>query len=117
MKSAKLLHTKVDRETKANFWYLFGGSRGAWNRIRIMTYLKNNAANKNQIAKEMEVDYKAIKHHLRILEKYNLVNKTDNVYAAIYYVAPTFEINEEIFWEIVNKIHTEKQSQKLFNDL
>lgn len=100
MTSIRLLQTDADKETKARFWYLFADSKGATNRRKIMIYLKNNLANANQLANHFNIDYKGIRFHLRILENNNLVRNSGYGYNDYYFVAPYFEINEEVFWEI-----------------
>lgn len=107
MANMRLLQTKADRETKSRFWYLFADSRGAVNRRKMMIYLKNNLANANQLAHHFELDYKAIRFHLRVLEENNLVKNSGHGYSDYYFVAPYFELNEEMFWEINTMIEKE----------
>lgn len=110
MISMRLLQTKADSETKARFWYLFADSKGAVNRRKLMIYLKNNLANANQLAHHFGMDYKGIRFHLRVLEENNLLKNSGHGYNDYYFVAPYFEINEGMFWEI-NTI-MEKQQEK-----
>jgi len=86
------------------FWGLFVGSRGAPNRIRIMSALRKMPSNRNQLAIELGIEYKAIQHHLKVLEKNNLVRKTENHYDVIYCVSPLFENSEFVFDEIVDRL-------------
>ncbi|MGQ0606082.1 MAG: winged helix-turn-helix domain-containing protein [Candidatus Nitrosotenuis sp.] len=109
MASIRLLQTKADRETKVRFWHLFADSKGATNRRRLMIYLKNNLANANQLANHFHMDYKGIRFHLRVLEENNLVRNSEHGYNDYYFVAPAFEINEEIFWEINTMMEKEQE--------
>jgi len=86
------------------FWGLFVGSRGATNRIRIMSALRKMPKNRNQLATELGIEYKAIQHHLKVLEKNNLVRKTGNHYGEIYCVSSLFENSEIVFDEIVYRL-------------
>ena len=63
-------------EVRRLLWYLFAGSRGGENRIRIIDALKERPQNMNQLADSLGVDYKAVQHHIRVLEKNNMVTKT-----------------------------------------
>ncbi len=86
------------------FLVLFIGSRGRANRIRIMSALRKSPSNKNQLSKELGIDYKGIQHHIKVLEENNLVIKTGNRYGLTYCVSALFENNEIVFDEIVDKL-------------
>jgi len=86
------------------FLGLFVGSRGAPNRIRIMSALRKMSSNRNQLSILLGIEYKAIQHHLKVLEKNNLVIKTGNYYGIVYCVSPLFENNEIVFDEIVYRL-------------
>ncbi len=92
------------------FWFLFVGSKGAATRIRIMSMLRNRPRNRNQLARELGIDYKNIQHHINILEKNNLVKKIGNQYGVIYCVSALFENNEIVFDEIVDRLKNLKPS-------
>ena len=101
---ARTIKAKSHLQTKIVFWLLFVGSRGGTNRIRIMSVLRKRPSNRNQLAKELGVDYKNIQHHIKILEENNLVRKIGNQYGMIYCVSTLFENSEAVFDEIVNKL-------------
>ena len=101
---AKTIKAKCPIQTKIVFWGLFVGSRGAPNRIRIMSALRKMPSNKNQLANELGIDYKVIQHHLKVLEKNNLVIKTGNRYGLIFCVSALFENSEFVFDEIVDRL-------------
>jgi len=92
-------------EIKKLFCGLFVGSRGSTNRIRIISVLRNMPRNRNQLSIELDLDYKNIEHHLKILEKNNLVRKIGNHYGVVYCVSPLFENSEFVFDEIVSKLN------------
>jgi len=102
---AKTIKAKSPLQTKMVFWGLFVGSRGAPNRIRIMSTLRKMPRNRNQLATELDLDYKNIQHHLKVLEKNNLVRKFGNHYDVIYCVSTLFENSEFVFDEIVAKLN------------
>ena len=52
----------------------------------------------------MDLDYKAIQHHIRVLEKNNIVMKIGEKYAVTYFVSTFFEVNIESFEEIKTKL-------------
>jgi len=101
---ARMIKAKSNLQTKKLFWLLFVGSRGATNRIRIMSVLRKSPSNRNQLAKELGIDYKGIQHHIKILEGNNLVTKIGNKYGTTYCVSVLFENNEIVFDEIVDRL-------------
>jgi predicted transcriptional regulator len=54
------------------------------------------------------VDYKAILHHLGVLEKNNLVTKIGEKYNITYFISNFLEANMESFDEIANKLEKSK---------
>ncbi len=69
-----------------------------------MSALRKRPSNRNQLATELDVEYKAIQHHLKVLEKNNLVIKTGNRYGLTYSVSSLFENSEFVFDEIVYRL-------------
>ncbi len=61
--------------------------------------------NTHQLAKEMKLDYKAVQHHLKILEQNNLVTRVGSNYGATYFPSVLFEDGEAVFDEIVSKLN------------
>lgn len=100
----KSIEAKSHPQTKGVFWYLFVGTRGAQNRVRIISQLRNKPSNKHQISKDLGLEYKGVEHHLKTLEKNNLVTKIGEKYGATYFVSQLFEENESVFDEIVEKL-------------
>jgi len=105
----RTIKAKTHPETKTLFWLLFAGSRGSDNRIRIMSALRKRPTNKNQLSTELDIDYKGIQYHLKILKENNLVKKIGNKYGATYYVSELFMHNEIAFDEIRDKLKIENE--------
>ena len=100
----KNIETKTHPQTKNTFWFLFVGTRGGLNRVRIINQLRNKPSNKNQLAQDLGIDYKGIEHHLHTLEENNIVTKLGGKYGATYFVSTLFEEAEELFDEIISKL-------------
>jgi len=101
---ARTIKAKTDLQTKIVFWFLFVGSRGGTSRIRIISAIRKRPRNTNQLSTELGMDYKNIKHHLKILEGNNLVTKFGKNYGVIYCVSTLFENSELVFDEIVDRL-------------
>ena len=102
--SLRTIQTEAHPQTKALFWFLFAGTRGGASRIKIISSLRNRPANNHQLAIEVGLDYKAIQHHLKVLEKENIVTKVGPRYGATYFLSTLFEDGEAVFDEIVTKL-------------
>ena len=97
-----------DPDAKRLLWFVFAGSRGGLNRLKIISKLKKNPFNINQLAKELNLDYKAIQHHIRVLEKNNLINKVGEKYGMTYHISTFLDVNMETFEEIEEKLDKSK---------
>jgi DNA-binding transcriptional ArsR family regulator len=89
-----------DPEAKRLLWFLFAGSRGGENRIRIIDLLKGQPYNMNQLAEALDLDYKAVQHHVGVLEKNNMVTKAGEKYGVLYFISNYLEANVEAFNEV-----------------
>jgi len=103
--TVKSLKTETHPQTKVMFWFLFASTRGAATRIRMVKLLRNQPYNANQLSKELSLDYKAVKHHLKVLENNNLLEKFDAHYGSTYYLSALFEENQNIFDEITARMN------------
>jgi predicted transcriptional regulator len=97
-----------DPDAKRLLWFVFAGSRGGLNRLRIISSLKVKPLNMNQLAKELDLDYKAIQHHIKVLEKNNLITKIGEKYGVTFFISTFLEVNMETFEEIATKLDKSK---------
>jgi DNA-binding transcriptional ArsR family regulator len=66
-------------------WYLLCGTRGGPNRLRILEQLERSPANAHQLASSLDLDYRTVRHHLRLLERNGAVARpVGDAYAAPY---------------------------------
>jgi predicted transcriptional regulator len=69
-------------------WYLLFGTRGGPNRLRILEALDRSPANAHQLAAAVGLDYRTVRHHLKLLEKSGAVSRpVGDAYAAPYEIA------------------------------
>jgi len=101
-----------DPYAKRLLWYLFAGSRGGENRIRIIDLLKDRPYNMNQLAEALGVDYKAAQHHIGVLEKNNMVSKAGEKYGVLYFISNYLEANIEAFNEVRATIEKRRSGKK-----
>jgi len=103
------IEAKSHPQTKALLWYLFVGTKGGQTRVRIISQLRNKPSNKNQLAKDLGMDYKGIEHHIKVLEENNLVSKIGSNYGTTFFVSELFENEALVFDEIITKINSQKK--------
>ncbi len=92
-----------DPSTKQLLWFLFAGSKGGANRIRIVDLIQEQPYNTNQLAGFLKIDYKAVRHHLSVLKK-NLISKMGDKYGVLYFISNYLESNIEAYVEVKLKI-------------
>lgn len=97
-----------DPHARRLLWFVFAGSRGGLNRLRIISILKEKPHNTNQLANELGLDYKAIQHHINVLKKNNLISKEGEKYGITFFISTFLEVNMETFDEIANKLEKSK---------
>ncbi|HET7148646.1 MAG TPA: winged helix-turn-helix domain-containing protein [Candidatus Nitrosopolaris sp.] len=96
----------TDPNAKRLLWFLLAGSRGGDNRIKIIDLLKERPYNTNQLSESLGLDYKAIQHHIFVLQKNNIITKMGEKYGVLYFISNYLEENIEAFNEIKSKIST-----------
>lgn len=97
-----------DPHSKRLLWFIFTGSRGGLNRLKLVQIIKETPLNANQLAKELGLDYKAIIHHVKVLEKNNIITKIGEKYNVTYFISTFLEVNIKTFDEIVAKLDKSK---------
>ncbi len=95
----------TDPNAKRLLWFLFAGSRGGDNRMKIIDLLKERPYNINQLSESLGLDYKAIQHHIVVLQKNNIITKMGEKYGVLYFISNYLEANIEAFNEIKSKIN------------
>lgn len=97
----------IDPRFKRILWYLIGSTKGGANRAKIINLVNTHPANANQIASELDLDYKTVIHHLKVLSENGLViTENKESYGATYFLTPLMEKNYPSFQEILVRIGT-----------
>jgi len=94
----------TDPDARRLLWFLFAGSRGGDNRMKIIDLLKERPYNINQLSESLNLDYKSIQHHISVLQKNNVITKMGEKYGVLYFISNYFEANIDAFNEIKSKI-------------
>ncbi len=105
---------KPDNETRKLLFYLFTSTRGGFTRLRIIMLLLEKPFNTHQLSQELQLDYKAVQHHMKVLEKNNMVSKIGEKYGAIYHLSNLLEINIRALDEAIDKLDRKMNHKKVY---
>ena len=105
---------KPDKQTRKLLLYLFTSTRGGFTRLRIIMHLLDQPYNTHQLSKELDLDYKAIQHHMKVLEKNNMVSKIGEKYGAIFHLSTFLEINISALDEAIEKLDRKMNYKKVY---
>jgi DNA-binding transcriptional ArsR family regulator len=100
------------RPLKYLLGWLIAGTRGGVSRAKIIETLRETPQNANQLANSLEMDYRTIRHHLKLLEKNRIITSTGDGYGNTYFLSTELEENYGIFEEIVNKLWKKQKREK-----
>ncbi len=105
---------KPDKQTRKLLLYLFTSTRGGFTRLRIIIHLLEQPYNTHQLSQKLELDYKAVQHHMKVLEKNNLVSKIGEKYGAIFHLSNFLEINISALDEAIDKLDRKMNHTKIY---
>ena len=92
---------------KKVLWWLILGTRGGINRAKIIKKLKDRPYNAHQLAEELNVNYRTVRHHVKILEDSEVVKSAGEKYGKMYFLSENMEKNYndfETIWEQIKDI-------------
>lgn len=89
-----------DPELRRTLWFLLGGKRGGENRARIINSVREKPSNLNQLANDLQLQYKTVQHHVRVLVSSSLMVTSGEGYGTVYMLSPWFEGHIETFDQI-----------------
>lgn len=105
---------KPDKETRKLLFYLFTSTRGGFTRLRIIMLLLERPLNTHQLSQELDLDYKAVQHHMKVLEKNNMISKIGDKYGAIYHLSNFLEFNIRALDEAIDKLDRKMNHKKVY---
>lgn len=105
---------KIDKETRKLLFYLFTSTRGGFTRLRIIMMLLETPLNTHQLSQNLQLDYKAVQHHMKVLEKNNMVSKIGEKYGAIYHLSNLLEVNIRALDEAIDKLDRKLNHKKIY---
>ncbi|OEC86611.1 MULTISPECIES: ArsR/SmtB family transcription factor [Methanobacterium] len=95
---------------KKVLWWLILGTRGGINRAKIIKKLKERPYNAHQLAEELNVNYRTIRHHIKILEDSEVVKSAGEKYGKMYFLSENMEKNYMDFETIWKQVQDGKKN-------
>ncbi|MFN3910332.1 MAG: ArsR family transcriptional regulator [Candidatus Anstonellaceae archaeon] len=83
----------MDSKSRVLFW-LLSASRGASTRRKILFLLNKKPYNIRKLSLELNLDYKSVKGHIDLLNKYEILDAVGGKYGRVYFISPQWEDNE-----------------------
>ena len=88
-------------------WWLILGTKGGINRAKIIKKLNERPYNANQLTEQLNLSYRTIRHHIKILEDSKVIKSTGKKYGKMYFLSDTMENNYdnfEMIWKQVKDV-------------
>ncbi|MDO5851612.1 MAG: winged helix-turn-helix domain-containing protein [Methanobacteriaceae archaeon] len=85
-------------------WWLITGKRGGINRARIIEKLNKRPYNAHQLSEELNLDYKTVRHHIKILMDNKIITDSKADYGKLYFLSEIMEEHYNDFEEILKEI-------------
>ena len=85
-------------------YWLLANSLGGFNRGRILKELFKKPQNANELSKNLNLEYKTVRYHLKVLEENVLITSVGGGYGKTYFISENLEENKVIFYEIWDEI-------------
>ncbi len=81
-------------------WVLLG-TKGSENRIKIIQKIKEKPYNINQLSKELNLNYRTVKHHITKLKEVNLIESYGEKYGKLYFLSDLMSEHYDEFMELL----------------
>lgn len=88
-------------------WWLILGTKGGFNRARIIKKLNERPYNANQLKEELNVSYRTIRYHIKILEDAKIIKSVGAKYGKMYFLTGKMEKKYddfEVIWKQIREV-------------
>lgn len=81
-------------------YWLIANSLGGINRGKIIEQIFEKPQNANELSNNLEIEYKTVRYHLKVLEENNLITSVGGGYGKTYFPTEELEQNKPMFLKI-----------------
>lgn len=87
-------------------WWLILGTKGGVNRAKIIKKLNERPYNAHQLIDELDLSYRTIRHHIKILEDAKIIRSIGEKYGKMYFLTDDMEQKYkdfEVIWKQIKE--------------
>ncbi len=95
---------KVDKHMSELFSSVFTGMGGRYTRLRIICAITEKPMNTLELSKKLELDYKTIKHNIKVMETNNLIVREGEGYGDIFFPSDMISSNLPTLYSVIRKV-------------
>ena len=82
-------------------YWLLSGSRGAGNRLRILSFVEKRPCNLNELSKGVGLNYKTTQHHVSLLLENRLLVAKGSKYGQVLFPSEALHEKQELFKKLL----------------
>ncbi len=95
----------LNNDSSRLIWWLLVGTRGGKTRSKIIELIKDEPKNINKISNEMNVNYRTIEHHIKIMLDNKVIMPIGDGYGKSYVLSQYYRSNYFLIEEILKKYY------------
>ena len=103
---------KVDEHMNELFSSVFTGMGGRYTRLRIICAITEDPMNTLELSEKLNLDYKTIKHNIKVLEKNNLIVREGEGYGDIFFPSEIIPSNLPTLYHVIRKVEAKLDKPK-----
>jgi len=112
----ELENIKVDKHMNDVFSAVFTGMGGRYTRMRIICAITENPMNMFELSKKLELDYKTVKHSIKVLEKNSLITRDGEGYGDTFFPADKILLHLPTLYAVIRKVEAKLDKSKIYID-
>jgi len=107
---------KVDKHMNNVFSSVFTGMGGRYTRMRIICAITEKPMNMFELSKKLELDYKTIKHSIKVLETNSLITREGDGYGDIFFPSEKISLHLPTLYSVIRKVEAKLDKSKKYID-
>ena len=108
---------KVDPYMKRLFSSVFTGMSGRFTRIKMVCAITEEPMNALELSQKLDLDYKTIKHNIKVLESNNLIDREGEGYGDLFFPSELLSSNLPTLYKVIRKVEDKlDKSEKKYID-
>ncbi len=109
---------KVDKHMNDVFSSVFTGMGGRYTRLRIICAITEEPMNTLELSKKLDLDYKTIKHSIKVLETNSLIVREGEGYGDTFFPSDNISSHLPTLYSVIRKVEAkiDKSKKNILND-